>query len=65
MLAPEMTVHGVLIEVYGMGILIVGKSGVGKVNSLELIKRGHRLVADDVVEIKGLKKDLEGSTRTD
>lgn len=61
MLAPEMTVHGVLIEVYGMGILIVGKSGVGKSETaLELIKRGHRLVADDVVEIKRVEEGLRG-----
>ncbi|QQY79110.1 Hpr(Ser) kinase/phosphatase [Keratinibaculum paraultunense] len=61
MLAPEMTVHGVLIEVYGMGILIVGKSGVGKSETaLELVKRGHRLVADDVVEIKRVEEGLRG-----
>ena len=52
-LAPRMTVHAGLIEVYGEGVLIQGKSGVGKSETaLELIKRGHRLVADDVVEIR-------------
>jgi HPr kinase/phosphorylase len=50
--APRQTVHGVLVEVYGLGILIVGDSGVGKSETaLELIKHGHRLVADDVVDI--------------
>jgi HPr kinase/phosphorylase len=60
-LAPEATVHGVLIEVYGMGILLMGKSGVGKSETaLELIKRGHRLVADDAVEIKRVEEGLRG-----
>ena len=60
-LAPETTVHGVLVEVYGMGILIMGRSGVGKSETaLELIKRGHRLVADDVVEIKQVENRLSG-----
>ena len=60
-LAPSTTVHGVLVEVYGMGILIMGKSGVGKSETaLELIKRGHRLVADDVVEIKRVENRLSG-----
>jgi HPr kinase/phosphorylase len=50
--APRQSVHGVLVEVYGLGILIQGDSGVGKSETaLELIERGHRLVADDVVEI--------------
>lgn len=50
--APAMAIHGVLVEVYGLGILILGDSGVGKSETaLELIERGHRLVADDVVEI--------------
>lgn len=52
-LAPVESVHGVLIDVYGVGILITGGSGIGKSETaLELVKRGHRLVADDVVEIK-------------
>lgn len=51
-LAPSQTVHGVLIDVYGVGILITGSSGIGKSETaLELVKRGHRLVADDAVEI--------------
>ncbi|GMO23879.1 MAG: HPr(Ser) kinase/phosphatase [Spirochaetaceae bacterium] len=50
--APQKSIHGVLVEVYGIGILIMGESGVGKSETaLELIKAGHRLVADDVVEI--------------
>jgi HPr kinase/phosphorylase len=50
--APRQSIHGVLTEVYGLGILILGDSGVGKSETaLELIKMGHRLVADDVVEI--------------
>ena len=60
-LAPEMTIHGVLIEVYGMGILLMGSSGVGKSETaLELVKRGHRLVADDIVEIKSVEEGLRG-----
>jgi HPr kinase/phosphorylase len=50
--APRQSIHGVLVEVYGLGILILGDSGVGKSETaLELIKQGHRLVADDVVDI--------------
>ena len=50
--APRQTIHGVLVEVYGLGILIMGDSGVGKSETaLELIKHGHRLVADDVIDI--------------
>jgi HPr kinase/phosphorylase len=50
--APKKNIHGVLVEVYGLGILILGESGVGKSEAaLELIKLGHRLVADDVIEI--------------
>ncbi len=53
MLAPRVSEHGVLVEVYGEGILILGESGVGKsVTALELVKRGHRLIADDIVEIR-------------
>lgn len=52
-LAPRITRHGVLVEVYGEGVLILGESGVGKSETaIELIKRGHRLIADDAVEIK-------------
>lgn len=52
-LAPRTTIHGVLLDVYGEGLLIMGESGIGKSEAaLELIKRGHRLVADDAVEIK-------------
>lgn len=51
-LAPTTTIHGVLVEVYGIGILITGSSGIGKSETaLELVKRGHRLIADDAVEI--------------
>lgn len=57
-LAPRMTTHGVLVEVYGEGVLLMGESGIGKSETaLELIKRGHRLVADDAVEIKLIGKD--------
>ena len=52
-LAPSITIHGVLVDVFGEGILITGESGIGKSEAaLELIKRGHRLVSDDVVEIR-------------
>lgn len=52
-LAPTITIHGVLVDVYGEGVLIMGESGIGKSEAaLELIKRGHRLVTDDVVEIR-------------
>ena len=52
-LAPRTTMHGVLVEVYGVGVLLTGESGVGKSEAaLELVKRGHRLVADDVVDIR-------------
>ncbi len=61
-LAPRITRHGVLVEVYGQGVLIMGDSGVGKSEAaVELIKRGHRLVADDAVEIKRVSsKSLVG-----
>ena len=63
-LAPRITRHGVLVEVYGEGILILGESGVGKSEAaIELMKRGHRLVADDAVEIKKVSsKALVGSS---
>ena len=52
-LAPCITIHGVLVDVYGEGVLIMGESGIGKSEAaLELIKRGHRLITDDVVEIR-------------
>lgn len=52
LLAPSITIHGVLVDVYGEGVLITGESGIGKSEAaLELVRRGHRLVSDDVVEI--------------
>ena len=62
-LAPCISVHGVLVDVYGEGVLITGESGIGKSEAaLELIKRGHRLVTDDVVEINKVSEDtLVGS----
>ncbi|MGG3625438.1 HPr(Ser) kinase/phosphatase [Bacillus gobiensis] len=62
-LAPTTAVHGVLVDIYGVGVLLTGKSGVGKSETaLELIKRGHRLVADDCVEIRQEDQDtLVGS----
>ena len=62
-LAPRITRHGVFVEVYGEGILILGESGVGKSETaIELVKRGHRLVADDAVEIKRVSaKTLVGT----
>lgn len=62
-LAPRVTRHGVLVEVYGEGILITGDSGVGKSETaIELVKRGHRLIADDAVELKRASdKTLVGS----
>lgn len=62
-LAPETRLHGVLVDVYGIGILITGESGIGKSETaLELIKRGHRLVADDAVDIKEIDGILRGSS---
>ena len=63
-LAPRITRHGVLVEVYGEGMLIVGDSGVGKSETaIELVKRGHRLIADDAVEIRRVSsKSLVGSS---
>lgn len=53
--APKKTLHGVLVEVYGIGILLTGHSGVGKSEcALELVERGHRLVADDIVEVRSV-----------
>lgn len=61
--AEKITMHGVLVDVYGVGLLIIGESGIGKSEAaLELVKRGHRLVADDAVEIKRIShKILTGS----
>ncbi len=57
-LAPCISIHGVLVDVYGEGVLITGESGIGKSEAaLELIKRGHRLVTDDVVEIRKVSDD--------
>lgn len=62
-LAPYMTIHGVLVDVYGEGILITGESGIGKSETaLELVKRGHRLVSDDVVVLRKVSdRTLVGS----
>ena len=62
-LTPRVTRHGVLVEIYGQGILIMGDSGIGKSETaIELVKRGHRLVADDAVELKKISSsELMGS----
>ena len=62
-MAPCISIHGVLVDVYGVGVLIMGESGIGKSEAaLELIKRGHRLVTDDVVEIRKVSDEtLVGS----
>ena len=58
-LAPRITRHGVMVEVYGEGVLLLGDSGIGKSEAaIELVKRGHRLVADDAVEIKKVAYNL-------
>ena len=62
-LAPRVTQHGVLVDVFGVGVLITGESGVGKSEcALELIKRGHLLVADDVVDIARVGHKLRGES---
>ncbi len=63
-LAPRITRHGVLVEVYGEGVLLLGESGVGKSETaIELVKRGHRLIADDAVELRRVSsKSLVGSS---
>ncbi len=62
-LAPRVQVHGTLVDLYGSGVLLVGDSGLGKSESaLELVTRGHRLVADDAVEIKLVEDQLFGSS---
>ena len=61
-LAPSITRHGVLMDVYGEGIMITGDSGIGKSETaIELIMRGHRLVADDAVEIRRISNNLVGT----
>ena len=63
LLAPSMSVHGVLMEVFGVGILLAGESGVGKSETaMELIKRGHRLIADDNVILKEIANELYGTS---
>ncbi len=65
-LAPCISVHGVLVDVYGEGVLITGESGIGKSEAaLELIKRGHRLVTDDVVELRKVSEDTLIGTAPD
>ena len=65
-LAPCITIHGVLVDVYGEGVLITGESGIGKSEAaLELIRRGHRLVTDDVVEIRKINEHTLVGTSPD
>ena len=65
-LAPCIVIHGVLVDVYGVGVLITGESGIGKSEAaLELIKRGHRLVTDDVVEIRKVSEETLIGTSPD
>lgn len=65
-LAPTISIHGVLVDVYGEGVLITGESGIGKSEAaLELIKRGHRLVTDDVVEIRKINEHTLVGTSPD
>ncbi len=65
-LAPSKTIHGVLVDVYGEGVLIMGESGIGKSEAaLELIKRGHRLVSDDVVVVKKVSDETLVGTSPD
>ena len=65
-LAPRISIHGVLVDVYGEGVLIMGESGIGKSEAaLELIRRGHRLVSDDVVELRKVSEDTLMGTSPD
>ncbi len=65
-LAPCITIHGVLVDVFGVGVLMMGESGIGKSEAaLELIKRGHRLVADDAVEIHRVSEETLFGTAPD
>jgi HPr kinase/phosphorylase len=61
-LAPRLVLHGVLMDIYGLGVLLLGESGVGKSEcALDLVVRGHRLISDDVVEIRRRKEVLIGT----
>ena len=65
-LAPCISIHGVLVDIYGEGVLIMGESGIGKSEAaLELIRRGHRLVTDDVVEIRKINNNTLIGTSPD
>ena len=65
-LAPCITIHGVLVDVYGVGVLITGESGIGKSETaIELIKRGHRLVSDDAVELRRVSEETLIGTSPD
>lgn len=65
-LAPCITIHGVLVDVYGEGLLIMGESGIGKSEAaLELVRRGHRLVTDDVVELRKINEHMLIGTSPD
>ena len=65
-LAPCISIHGVLVDIYGEGVLITGESGIGKSEAaLELVKRGHRLITDDVVEIRKVSEETIIGTAPD